>query len=123
VLARVPHASGALEGKITRDTVFPPGDHRSFRNREMLHDLLDKAEQLRFLHSDGTRTVAQVAIQFLLAQPRISSVLPTMTEAVQLDEFAAAADLPPLSGEELGRVDELYADNFGVVRREYATRR
>ncbi|MGH7747863.1 MAG: aldo/keto reductase, partial [Candidatus Dormibacteria bacterium] len=36
VLARVPHASGALEGRITRDTVFPAGDHRSFRNRQML---------------------------------------------------------------------------------------
>jgi len=120
VLARVPHASGALEGKITKQTVFPPGDHRSFRNRQMLEDLLDKADTLRFLHSDGTRTVAQMALQFVIAQPRIASVLPTMTQLAQIDEFVAAIEVPPLSEDELHRIDALYADNFGVARREYA---
>jgi aryl-alcohol dehydrogenase-like predicted oxidoreductase len=120
VLARVPHASGALEGRITKDTAFPPGDHRNFRNRQMLEDLLDKAETLRFLHDNGVRSVAQMALQFIVAQPGIASVLPTMTELAQLDEFSAAADLQPLRDDELRRVDELYADNFGVARREYA---
>ena len=119
ILARVPHASGALEGKITKDTAFPPGDHRNYRNRQMLEDLLDKAETLRFLHADGTRTVAQMALQFIISQPRIASVLPTVTDLDQLDEFAAAATLPPLSADELERIQALYAKNFGVARREY----
>jgi len=122
VLARVPHASGALEGKITKETTFAAGDHRSFRNRQMLVDLLDKAETLRWLHSDGRRSVAQLALQYALAQPGISSVLPTMTEIDQLDEFTGAVEAPPLTAEELRRIDELYADNFGVERREYARR-
>jgi aryl-alcohol dehydrogenase-like predicted oxidoreductase len=122
VLARVPHASGALEGKITKETTFAAGDHRSFRNRQMLVDLLDKAETLRWLHEDGARTIAQLALQYIVAQPRISSVLPTMTGVEQLDEFTAATDAPPLSADELRRIDELYADNFGVERREYARR-
>jgi aryl-alcohol dehydrogenase-like predicted oxidoreductase len=120
VLARVPHASGALEGKITKDTTFAAGDHRSFRNRQMLVDLLDKAETLRWLHQDGQRTIAQLALQFAMARPEISSVLPTMTEVGQLDEFAAASEAPPLTAEELDRVGALYAENFGVERREYA---
>lgn len=122
VLARVPHASGALEGKITKDTAFPVGDHRNFRNRQMLEDLLDKAEALRFLHAGRERTVAQMALQFIIAQPRIAAVLPTMTEPAQLDEFSAAADIEQLTAEELRRVDQLYAENFGVARREYARR-
>jgi aryl-alcohol dehydrogenase-like predicted oxidoreductase len=122
VLARVPHASGALEGRITKDTAFPPGDHRNFRNRQMLEDLLDKADALRFLHGDGVRTIAQMALQFVIAQPHIASVIPTMTETAQVDEFSAAADLRPLSDDELSRVAQLYADNFGVERREYARR-
>ena len=122
VLARVPHASGALEGTVTKDTAFPPGDHRNFRNRQMLEDLLDKAATLRFLHADGVRTVAQMALQFVIAQPGIAAVLPTVTAAEQLDEFAAAASLPPLTAEELDRVHALHADNFGVARREYAKR-
>jgi aryl-alcohol dehydrogenase-like predicted oxidoreductase len=30
IIARVPLASGLLAGKITKDTVFPPDDHRNF---------------------------------------------------------------------------------------------
>jgi aryl-alcohol dehydrogenase-like predicted oxidoreductase len=122
VLARVPHASGALEGKITKETTFAAGDHRSFRNRQMLVDLLDKAETLRWLHEDGTRSIAQLALQYAVAQPGISSVLPTMTAIEQLDEFVAATEAPPLSAADLRRIDELYAENFGVERREYARR-
>jgi aryl-alcohol dehydrogenase-like predicted oxidoreductase len=122
VLARVPHASGALEGKITKETTFAAGDHRSFRNRQMLVDLLDKAETLRWLHQDGTRTIAQLALQYAVAQPGISSVLPTMTSVEQLDEFTAATEAPPLSASDLRRIGELYAENFGVERREYARR-
>jgi aryl-alcohol dehydrogenase-like predicted oxidoreductase len=122
VLARVPHASGALEGKITKDTTFAAGDHRSFRNRQMLVDLLDKAETLRWLHEDGSRSIAQLALQYIVAQPGISSVLPTMTTVDQLDEFTASIEAPALTDEELRRIDVLYADNFGVERREYARR-
>ena len=122
VLARVPHASGALEGKITKETTFAAGDHRSFRNRQMLIDLLDKAETLRWLHEDGRRSIAQLALQYAVAQPGITSVLPTMVSIEQLDEFTGAVDAPALTAEELSRIDELYAGNFGVERREYARR-
>jgi aryl-alcohol dehydrogenase-like predicted oxidoreductase len=117
VLARVPHASGALEGRITRDTVFPPGDHRSFRNRQMLADLLDKADTLSFLWEDGSRTVAQAALQYLVAQPGLAGVLPTMSEVGQIEEFAAAGSMPPLTDADLRRVAELEARNFGVADR------
>ena len=120
VLARVPHASGALEGTVTKETVYPAGDHRSFRNRQMLHDLLDKAETIAFLWQGGERSVAQAAMQFCLQQPRIASVLPTATTIGQLEEFAAAADLPAISDAQLLQVAALYDQNFGVPRREYA---
>ncbi len=45
-----------------------------------------------------------------------------MTSAEQLDEFTAATEAPPLTADELRRIDELYAANFGVERREYARR-
>ncbi|HEY6378753.1 MAG TPA: aldo/keto reductase [Candidatus Dormibacteraeota bacterium] len=122
VLARVPHASGALEGTVTKDTVYPAGDHRSFRNRQMLHDLLDKAQTISFLWEGGERTIAQAAIQYCLSQPRIASVLPTATTVAQLEEFTAAAALRPLTAADLTRVDALHAENFGVERRDYARR-
>ena len=120
VLARVPHASGALEGTVTRDTVFPASDHRSFRNRQMLADLLDKVETVTFLWDDGSRSIAQAALQWCLAQPALASVIPTAATVAQVEEFAAAAELPPLTADDVARVRALAAENFGVERREYA---
>jgi len=110
---RVPHSSGMLEGKYTRDTVFPPTDHRSHRPRSWLINGLQKVETLRFLEEPG-RTLGQAAIQWLLAEPRVMTVLPNIYDREQLREFAAAPDTPPLSGEELARVEALRATNFGV---------
>ena len=57
LISRVPHVSDTLSGKITRDTEFPPGDHRAHRNRENMLDNFDKAETLAFLWGDtGARS-------------------------------------------------------------------
>lgn len=111
VLARVPHASDALIGTYTADTVFPATDHRSFRKREWLLRALKKVDQLGFL-LDG-RTIGQVAIAWLLANPGLSSVLPSMTTVEQVAEFAGAAS-KPLTSEEFDRVQELYARDFDL---------
>ena len=55
LISRVPHASDTLSGRITRDTEFPPGDHRAHRNRDNMLDNFDKAETLEFLW-DGHRS-------------------------------------------------------------------
>src|SRR5581483_11556931 len=114
LVARVPHSSGLLEGHYTEETTFPPGDHRNHRPREWLTEGLKKVEQLRFLERPE-RTLGQAAIQWLLAEPSMASVLPNIYDEAQLREFAAAPDSPPLSAEELARVDALYESNFGLT--------
>jgi aryl-alcohol dehydrogenase-like predicted oxidoreductase len=114
VLVRVPHSSGMLEGKYTAETTFSPKDHRSHRPKEWLADGLKKLEQLRFLDEGTGRTIGQAAIQYLLAHPRIVSVLPNIYDSEQLQEFAEAPDTLPLSAEDVARVDALYDDNFGL---------
>ncbi|MBD5605813.1 MAG: aldo/keto reductase [Candidatus Eremiobacteraeota bacterium] len=111
---RVPHSSGMLEGKYTVDTVFPAGDHRNHRPKQWLINGVKKIETLRFLEEPG-RTLGQAAIQWLLAEPRVMSVLPNIYDREQVLEFAAASDTPPLSSAELARVSELFAENFGVT--------
>ena len=113
-VARVPHSSGLLEGHYTEETTFPPGDHRNHRPREWLIQGVRKVEQLRFLEREG-RTLGQAAIQWLLSQPLMASVLPNIYDAEQLREFAAASDSLPLSKEELRRVDALYEAKFGLA--------
>jgi len=115
VMARVPTSSGLLEDKYTLDTTFTGSDHRRHRPREWLVDGLKKIEQLRFLVIPDERTMAQAALRFILAQPRMACVIPTVTSMAELEEFAGAADAPELTPEELARVDELYRSGFGLA--------
>lgn len=110
---RVPHSSGMLEGKYTEDTVFPPGDHRAHRPRSWLINGVKKVEQLRFLEHSG-RTLGQAAIQWLLTDDLVASVLPNIYDAEQLAEFAAAPDAAPLLPAELEKMAALYASHFGL---------
>jgi aryl-alcohol dehydrogenase-like predicted oxidoreductase len=112
-MIRVPHSSGMLEGKYTKDTVFPPTDHRSHRPRQWLINGIQKIETLRFLEEPG-RTLGQAAIQWLLTEPRVVTVLPNIYDSEQLREFAGAGDVPALTADELARIAELAKGNFGV---------
>ncbi len=57
-------------------------------------------------------------MQWLLADERVASTLPNIYEEAQLIEFAKAPETPRLTTDELERIAELYADNFGVEREE-----
>jgi aryl-alcohol dehydrogenase-like predicted oxidoreductase len=112
-MIRVPHASGMLEGHYTEDTVFPENDHRRHRPRSWLINGIQKVEQLRFLELPE-RTLGQAALQWLLREPRVMTVLPNIYDRDQLIEFARAPETPALNADELARIDALYAKNFGI---------
>ncbi len=112
-MIRVPHSSGMLEGHYTEETTFPANDHRRHRPRSWLLNGIKKVEQLRFLELPD-RTLGQAAIQWLLAEPRVMTVLPNIYDREQLIEFAKASETPPLTADELARVDALYKANFGI---------
>jgi aryl-alcohol dehydrogenase-like predicted oxidoreductase len=110
---RVTHASGMLEGKYTEDTVFPPNDHRRHRPRSWLVNGLKKIRTLDFLTE--RMTLGQAALKWLLAEPRVVTALPNIYDAEQLAEFAGASERPDLTEQELARVAQLTAENFGVT--------
>jgi aryl-alcohol dehydrogenase-like predicted oxidoreductase len=112
LIVRVPHSSGMLEGKYTKDTTFAKNDHRRHRSKEWLFDGLKKVAQLAFLTAE--RTLGQAALKFVLASSEVASTLPNMYDEDQLEEFASAPETPDLTGEELARIEELYENNFGL---------
>jgi aryl-alcohol dehydrogenase-like predicted oxidoreductase len=116
LISRVPHASDTLSGRITRDTEFPPEDHRSHRNRDNMLDNFDKAERVSFLWEGTGRTVGQAAIAGILADPAFTTVLPTCVTVDDVREYAAASDMP-LSPDEKSHLDALWDDNFGIINR------
>ncbi len=118
---RVPHSSGLLEGKFNATTTFDKTDHRSHRPKEWLTEGLVKVEQLRFLERPD-RTLGQAALQYILAEPTITSILPNIYDAAQLAEFAAAPATPKLTADEIAQVKALVANNFGIEPQVAATR-
>jgi aryl-alcohol dehydrogenase-like predicted oxidoreductase len=119
VMVRVPHASGLLEGYMTLDTEFEPGDHRNWRvttnekRKAWLEDGLEKVKQLDFL-TEG-RTIGQAAIQFILHEPAVASVLPNIYDRAGLEQYAGYDAAKPLEQPEFDRVQSLYAADFGLV--------
>jgi aryl-alcohol dehydrogenase-like predicted oxidoreductase len=115
LMARVPTSSGLLDDNLTPETTFGPGDHRRHRPREWLVEGLQKIDRIRFLSSpEAGRTMAQAALRFILAQPRMSVVIPTITNHAELREYAGAAEVPELTEDELAQLAELYDRNFDV---------
>ncbi|MDV6373815.1 aldo/keto reductase [Deinococcus arenicola] len=119
IVARVPHASGLLEGYMTLDTEFEPGDHRNWRmttnakKKAWMEDGLKKVEDLQQFVSG--RTIGQLAIQFALHSPMMASILPNIYDEKGLKEYVATFDAAPLTGEEYSAIQTLYRDNFGLT--------
>ena len=110
LISRSPHASGVLTDSYPASP--PAFDPSKRRKQEWLNQALARAGTLRFLAEETGRTLAQSAIAFCLAQPSIISVLPNLTNLHELREYTAAAEVPPLSDEELRMLDELRQEGF-----------
>jgi len=119
ILARVPVASGLLTGKLTRSSTFASDDHRSYNRYGESFDRgetfsgvdyetgLKAVEELRALVPAGVSMV-QLALCWILMFPAVTCAIPGAKSPQQVEENARSADLPPLSGETMGRIAEIY---------------
>ena len=107
VIVRGALAMGILTGKFTPETRFSEGDfrarwHENPDEYEIFLDDLKKVEALRPL-ADG-RTLAQLALQFVLAHPAVTTVIPGVKNVAQMDANLKAGLLPPLTEAELEQI-------------------
>lgn len=119
ILARVPLASGLLTGKLRRDTPFAEDDHRNFNRHGEAFDRgetfsgvdygtgLEAVERLRLLVPQGM-TLAGFALRWILMFPEVSCAIPGARTPAQVEGNAAAADLPPLTPEQMQGVRAVY---------------
>ena len=116
VIVRGPLAMGLLTGKFGPDTEFDEGDFRrrwqeNPDERETYLQDLAKVEQLRSLAegrmsaSTPARTLAQLALQFVMTHPAVTVVIPGAKTGAQLRDNVGAALLPPLTSQEVARID------------------
>jgi aryl-alcohol dehydrogenase-like predicted oxidoreductase len=125
VIVRVPLASGLLTGKFGHDTVFAPDDHRTFNRHGEQFDVgetfagvdyergLEVVEELRALVPEGA-TLAQLALRWILGFEAVSTIIPGAKTSEQARGNAAASDLPPLSGDALRTIAELYRERIAA---------
>jgi aryl-alcohol dehydrogenase-like predicted oxidoreductase len=123
VIARVPLASGLLSGRFTRDTEFPPADHRAFNRDGAGFDRgetfsgvdyevgLAAVERLKPLVPRGA-TLAQFALRWILSFEAVSCVIPGARRPDQVAANAAASALPPLDPATLAAVQQIYDDSI-----------
>jgi aryl-alcohol dehydrogenase-like predicted oxidoreductase len=119
IIARVPLASGLLSGRYDENTTFPADDHRSFNRHGEAFDVgetfagvpydvgLQAVRELAPLVPAGM-TMAQFALRWIIDQPGVTTVIPGARNPTQAIGNASAADLPPLSDEQLSGVRDVY---------------
>lgn len=116
VIVRGPLAMGILTGKFNAGTQFSEGDFRqrwqdnAEEHETYLQDLA-KVEQLKEMFPD--RTLAQLALQFVMAHPAVSTVIPGAKNIRQLNENLSAALLPPLTESELCLIEQVTPQGGG----------
>jgi len=121
VLARVPLASGLLSGKFTRESTFPPDDHRVYNREGASFNVgetfagvpfelgVELAEELRWI-ADGRETMAAAALRFVLDHPQVSAVIPGFKNVRQVEQNLAAAAVSPFTRADLDRLAAFYAE-------------
>ena len=104
IIARVPLASGFLTGKFTPDVTFPANDHRATTYApEKIREMVGQVARLGFLTEGRHKTLAQAALQYCLAHPAVSTVIPGAKTPEQARANAAASDGVLLTAEEVAR--------------------
>jgi aryl-alcohol dehydrogenase-like predicted oxidoreductase len=105
LLARMPYQRGTLTGKFVPDREVPEG-HRARLQGERLADDIARAEAFRELSRKRPGGMAELAMQYVLHDSRLSTTIPGARNKDQLRRNIAHATADPLTAEELARIEE-----------------
>jgi len=111
VLVRGPLAMGILTGKFDQQTRFAKGDFRqNWIENEVEHKIfledLDKVEKLKPLANES-RSLAHLAIQFVMDHPAVTVAIPGAKRISQLKENVKTALMPDLTPDEMALIDSI----------------
>jgi aryl-alcohol dehydrogenase-like predicted oxidoreductase len=116
VLAYGPLAHGLLTGAIDEHATFAPDDWRSksavFQGDTLLRNL-DKVRQLERLASERGRSVSQLAVAWVLAQPGVHVAIVGSRRAAHIEDSLSALELR-LTAEDLAAIDHIMVDAVAV---------
>ncbi len=107
---RGPLAMGILAGKFNRGSKFGAGDFRQNwqekpDEKKIFIEDLEKVERLKPLTRG--KNLAQLALQFTLANPATSVIIPGAKNGKQVEDNVSAGLLAPLDREDLKKIEEI----------------
>lgn len=114
ILPYYPLANGLLSGKYRRGERPPEGSRLSWREGWLTDAAMDRVEALRDFAQERGRTLLEVAIGGLAAQPAVGSVIAGAMRPEQVAANAAAGDWDPTPGD-LAVLDAIVAPGSVVV--------
>ncbi|HCU36998.1 MAG TPA: hypothetical protein DGT21_16605 [Armatimonadetes bacterium] len=92
-----------MTGAVTADTEFAADDRRSWQSDDSKRATARKAEALEPL-TGPERSPAQLAIQYVLGLPGVSTVITGTGSWAHMAENIATVDCPPLSDADLAHI-------------------
>ena len=125
LIVRLPLASGLLSGKMTAETTFEPGDHRTYNRDGQKFNIGETFAGLRFekgvelveamkpMVPQGI-TMAQMALRWCLDFEAVTTVIPGARSPQQARDNAAVSDLRGLSDELHERLRTFYLDRVAA---------
>ncbi len=106
IIPYFPLASGLLTGKYRRGKEAPEGTRLAGRPERLSDEVFDKVEALERYAQERGRSLLEVAIGGLAAQPAVGSVIAGATSPEQVRANASAGDWEP-SEDDLAALDEV----------------
>ncbi|BEP16205.1 aldo/keto reductase [Acidothermaceae bacterium B102] len=106
MLPYFPLANGLLTGKVRRDGGAPSDSRLAGRDSYLTDDKFDRVEALEKWAAEHGRTLLEIAIAGLAAQPTVGSVIAGATKPEQVRANAAAGEWQPTT-DELADIDRL----------------
>ena len=107
-IAFSPLAQGVLSGKYT--TAIPPGsraaENWTLTRSDLSPEVLRRVDGLAAIARERGQTLSQLAIAWVLRDPRITSALVGIRTSIQLEENVAAVTAPGLATEEVTAIEQ-----------------
>jgi aryl-alcohol dehydrogenase-like predicted oxidoreductase len=102
VIVRVPLDEGALTGKVNPETEFPEGDWRnSYFGGDRKEQVWQRVQAIAKDLGAPVERLPEIALRYCLSHPAVSTVIPGMRSLRNVNANVSAAELGPLSAEEL----------------------
>lgn len=109
-IAFSPLAQGLLTNRYINGI---PADSRVCREGAFLHkeditaEWVEKARKLNEIAAGRGQSLAQMSLSWVLARPRVTSVIAGVSSVAQLDDNLAALSAQPFTPEELSAIDQI----------------